>query len=310
MLSLVNSTLADMSIRENISDTVIQNIVDRYFTDKVNWRELKQLGILGIDEISLKKGYQDFVTVITSRVDDNNKILAVLKGHEKATVKAFFSEIPKKLRKTITAVCCDMYDGYIKAAKGVFSDSIAIIIDRFHVAKLYRKSLVSLRKQELNRLRKALSEEEYKSLKTAISILVKKQELYTKKDKQELELLFHYAPALKAAYRLARQLTVIYNTQHRPKTAEKKINNWIKKVQASHVNCFDNFIRTLTTYKNYIINYYIDRHTSGFVEGLNNKFKVIKRRCYGLVNIKHYFQRIVLDMQGYDLFLNKQTITV
>jgi transposase len=27
------------------------------------------------------------------------------------------------------------------------------------------------------------------------------------------------------------------------------------------------------------VHYFIDRHTSGFVEGFNNKLKVIKRRC-------------------------------
>jgi hypothetical protein len=46
----------------------------------------------------------------------------------------------------------------------------------------------------------------------------------------------------------------------------------------------------------------IDRHTSGFVEGLNNKLKVIKRRCYGMLNITHFFQRIQLDLYGYSLF--------
>ncbi|MBK8753639.1 MAG: transposase [Candidatus Competibacteraceae bacterium] len=44
-----------------------------------------------------------------------------------------------------------------------------------------------------------------------------------------------------------------------------------------------------------------DRLTSGFVEGLNNKIKVIKRRCYGLKNIGHLFQHLYLDLCGYSL---------
>ena len=51
-----------------------------------------------------------------------------------------------------------------------------------------------------------------------------------------------------------------------------------------------------------IANDFHDRQTSGFVEGLNNKIKVIKRRCYGLLNVKHLFQRIQLDLAGYALF--------
>ena len=50
-----------------------------------------------------------------------------------------------------------------------------------------------------------------------------------------------------------------------------------------------------------ITNYFLDRQTSGFVEGLNNKIKVIKRRCYGILNVKHLFQRIYLDLSGYAL---------
>lgn len=65
-------------------------------------------------------------------------------------------------------------------------------------------------------------------------------------------------------------------------------------------------LRTLSKYQDYITNYFIARNTSGFVEGLNNKLKVIKRRCYGIINKKHYFQRIFLDLQGYSLFLKNQ----
>jgi len=309
LLSLVNSTIADVSIKEGISDTAIQHVVDCYIATQVNWKQIKNLGIIGIDEISLKKRYRDYITLITSRVDGNNKIIAVLDGREKATIKRFFLGIPHKKIKTINAICCDMYDGYINAIREVIGSNIPIVVDRFHVAKLYRKALVSLRKQELKRLRKKLTVEEYGLLKNAISILVKKQELYTKQDKLELELLFKYSPAIKAAYRLARQLTGIYNKHYRKKTAQVQLTKWIESVRDQGVDCFDNFIETLTKYKDYVTNYFIGRNTSGFVEGLNNKFKIIKRRCYGILNIKHYFQRIFLDLEGYSIFLNNQLVT-
>jgi len=47
-----------------------------------------------------------------------------------------------------------------------------------------------------------------------------------------------------------------------------------------------------------ITNYFVDRNNSGFVEGLNNKIKVLKRRCYGIFNLRHLFQRIYLDLEG------------
>jgi Transposase and inactivated derivatives len=51
-----------------------------------------------------------------------------------------------------------------------------------------------------------------------------------------------------------------------------------------------------------ITNYFIDWQTIGFVESFNNKIKVIKRRFYGILNVKHLFQRIHLDIEGYSLF--------
>ena len=81
-------------------------------------------------------------------------ILAVLKDRQKKTVKAFLDSIPLRLRRTIKAVCSDMYDGFVNAVKEAFGSHV-LIIDRFHVAKGYRGAVDTLRKQELKRLKKA-----------------------------------------------------------------------------------------------------------------------------------------------------------
>lgn len=309
LLSLVHSTITDVSMKENISEQAIQLIVDKSISEKINWKDIKKIGILGADEIALRKGHKDFLSLITSRIDGRTHILSVIKVREKAAIKAFFLSIPQKKRKTIVAVCCDMYDGYINAAKEVFGEDVPIVADRFHVAKLYRKCLVSIRKKELARLRKELSAEEYKLLKPAIAILIKQKECYSRDDKVKLESLFKYSPPLKAAYRLARQLTSIFNANHKKETATNKIIEWIDKVKHSDTMCFNRFIKTLDKYKDEVSNYFIDRNTSGFVEGFNNKVKVMKRRCYGIFNIKHFFQRLFLDLEGYKLFNLNQMVS-
>ena len=63
-----------------------------------------------------------------------------------------------------------MYDGFINAAKEVFGTKITIVIDRFHVAKNDRGAIETLRKKEMRRLKKELSEEEYKKLKNIMWI--------------------------------------------------------------------------------------------------------------------------------------------
>ena len=70
LLELVNSTVADVSAKNTITEKTILGILDRQIESKVNWEPIKYLGIMGIDEIDLKKGYQDYVTVITSRINN------------------------------------------------------------------------------------------------------------------------------------------------------------------------------------------------------------------------------------------------
>ena len=59
---------------------------------------------------------------------------------------------------------------------------------------------------------------------------------------------------------------------------------------------------SISGYMPFIANYFKSRKNSGFVEGLNNKIKVIKRRCYGLSKITTVFQRLFLDLQGYEIY--------
>jgi len=250
----------------------------------------------------LKKGHKDFVTIITGLTNGNLLILGVLKGKKKQTVKNFLAKIPLRIRRTVETICVDLYEGFINAAKEIFSKKTKITADRFHVAKLYRNGLENLRKKELKRLKKLLSKEDYLSLKGVMWVLRKNKEHLSPEEKVQLDFLFSLSPQLKEAYQLRESLTHLFNEDINKFQGKHRINSWIRKVQRSPVRCFDSFIKTLLKFKDEISNYFINRRSSGFVEGLNNKIKVIKRRCYGVLNRKHLFQRIYLDISGYARF--------
>ena len=302
LLQIVNSTVEDTSIKEGLGYEAVMGIIHRYIGYEINWASIEKLDIIGIDEISLKKGHKDFVTIVTGRTGENIKILGVLKDRKKSTVKEFFKAIPKRLKRTVKAVCSDMYDGFVNAAKEVFGKKV-IVIDRFHVAKLYRNCMDGLRKKELKRLKEELTEEEYKKLKGAMWILRKNKEELTVEELAVLGCLFKHSPLLELAYNLCNDLTAIFEEDISKMEAKVKIDDWKKQVEKSGLSCFKTFIKTLDKFKDEILNYFTNRQTSGFVEGLNNKIKVIKRRCYGIINIKHLYQRIYLDLEGYATFV-------
>src|SRR5215471_11904289 len=179
LLSLVNSTVQDTSIKEDIGYEAIMGIIDRYIERDINWAAVPRLDVLGLDEISLKKGHRDFVAIITGRIETETVILGVLPDRKKATVKAFLRGIPPRLRQTIHAVCSDMYEGFVNAAKEVLGKRVKIVIDRFHVAKLYRSALDKLRKREVKRLKQELSKAAYGQLKGAMWALRKLKDRLT-----------------------------------------------------------------------------------------------------------------------------------
>jgi transposase len=299
----VNSTVADVSIKEGLGYEAVQGIVDRGVSKKVDWNEFKELAQIGIDEIASKKGHRDFFTMVTTRLATGSiRVLGVLEGREKATVKKFFSSIPKKLRKTIHVVCSDMYEGYINAVKEVLGKRVRVVVDRFHVAKLYRKGLDELRKKELKRLKKELPEADYNEFKGVLWLLRKNPAELTPEELEVLKGLFKYTPLLGAAYVFCYTLTSIFETPLTPAEAKRQLLAWKQLVQESEVDCFDSFLSTLDERLEEITNYFVDRQSSGFVEGLNNKIKVVKRRCYGIFNVGHLFQRLFIDLVGYEKF--------
>jgi len=58
----------------------------------------------------------------------------------------------------------------------------------------------------------------------------------------------------------------------------------------------ESFIRTFDTWQEEILNYFDARQTSGPVEGINNKARVIVKRAYGLKSADSLWTRLALDL--------------
>jgi transposase len=302
LLALIGSTISDVARKESLSYDLVLGALRRQIAATVNWEEIRQLEILGLDEIALKKGHRDFVVLLTSRQAHGQlKILGVLPDRRLETVEEFLRTIPERLRATVGEVCTDMYEGYTSAVKKVLP-GVRIVVDRFHVAKAYRDGADQLRKEVQRGLQASLSREEYAALKGTMWLFRRDPQDLDKEERKRLALLFECAPELKRAYDLREQLTAIFEADHDKACATAAIRRWMKRVSSSGLSCFDSFLVTLENWMDEITNYFVRRLTSGFVEGFNNKVKVLKRRCYGITNLKHLFQRLYLDLEGYRLF--------
>jgi transposase len=217
---------------------------------------------LSLDEFSREKGKRKFVTVVSDL--DKSSLLEVIDSHKSDEIIEMLKAQPQAMRENVKEVSVDMWGGFQKVIKEVFPNAL-IVIDRFHVMKLVNKAL--------NKIRLLL---ELKGLKNRL-LLLKNAENLTEEEKEELKTLLNQSPCLSIAYELKEELRNIYETSTTVKMGLRKLKKWL--VSARYI--FGQTATTLEKHIQEICHYFINRTTSGVMEGLNNKIKLIIRQSYG-----------------------------
>ena len=84
MKQLIGSTVADVSLKENLGYDAVLGALERQVDDEIDWDKVENLNTIGIDEVAQKKGHKGYRAIITARQDDGTVlILAVLKNRKK-----------------------------------------------------------------------------------------------------------------------------------------------------------------------------------------------------------------------------------
>jgi transposase len=253
-------TVEQVSKNENLSPKQVQKIFSQLAqSKKKDWGMSERLSL---DEISKEKGKRKFVTVVGEL--DKGSLLEVIDSHKSEEIIEVLKAQPLAMRENVKEVSVDMWGGFQKVIKEVFPNA-AIVIDRFHVMKLVNKAL--------NKLRLNLG---FKGLKNR-SLLLKNGTDLTCEEKPELLLILSQSPCLSIAYELKEEFHAIYETSTTVKIGLKRFKQWL--TQARYF--FSQTTRTLEKYLPEICNYFVNRTTSGVMEGLNNKIKLILRQSYG-----------------------------
>jgi len=299
---LLNATVADAARKLGVSEETIDGLLDRWIERAVDWDAWERLGVIGLDEIALKRGHRDVVALVTVPLAEGGvEIVAVLADRKKQTVAAFLRAIPETLRRTIERTCTDMYEGFVNA----ITEEIPwaeIVIERFHVARAYRDGADTGRKKELKRLKHAVPEAEYAEITGAMWPFRQQPGDLKPEERALLERVFRSSPKIEAAYHLREDLTDLFERNDTKAGAKRAIRGWCKRVRESRRAEFESCLGTLDRWMEEITNDFQGRQTSGFVEGFNNRVKVLKRRCYGIFTVRSLFPRLTLDLHGYQLF--------
>ena len=112
---------------------------------------------------------------------------------------------------------------------------------------------------------------------------------------QALDDLFERVPVLGQIYHMRWEATEIFDTATDRATAEKLLRQWIDQARTTDLD-WQPFITMLENHWDGILAYFDERRSSGPVEGLNTKLRVITRRTYGLKSVATLWTRLVLDV--------------
>jgi transposase len=102
-------------------------------------------------------------------------------------------------------------------------------------------------------------------------------------------------PRLRALYDIRVRFREVFETAaDRRKALREFVGLWLDILD--QFPALDSFIRTFEAWQDEILNYFEAGQTSGPVEGINNKARVIVKRAYGLKSADSLWTRLVLDL--------------
>ena len=285
---------AAVAKHEGVSDTVVRKIYDSYAVACVDPQgRPKAIRVLGIDEISMRKGHRDFVCVITDI--DRRRVIEVLDDRLKETLVAYFEALPRSVRNSIKYVSIDMWEGYYQAVTEALPKRVKVVVDRFHVMKNLNDALTKCRRE----IQRTMSKEDRDELKGLRWILVKNQDNLDKEEKAKLKQMYMKCPELKTCHKLKEDFRSIFEKETSRAKAKAKLQAWKRRVRKTGLKSLEPFLTTLDNWEQWILNYFSSgKITNGAVEGINNKLKLIKRRAYGYRNNGNFRQRVLVECGG------------
>ena len=304
-LNILEDLKEDMSFttiarKRNVSIQTVIDIFESYVSfDRVPFGE-----VLCMDEFkNLKhsKGKYAFVMY-----DPNaHAINDILPDRIQGTIDDYLYKVDWHEKDKVKYVVTDMNESYRTIIHKHFKNATHII-DCFHFLRYVEDALNSVRIRIQGLFKD--TDKEYKILKknwrilSAYYIDVEGENIYNhiqKKDTSATQILIDASCVhkdIEEAYNLTQEFLYGVRTV-KYEEASKWMDDWIKKIKESTCKEFVDLAGMFINWKIEIINSFIrfgdKRLHNGYLEGINNKIKVIKRISYGYSNFSHFRNRIM-----------------
>jgi transposase len=285
------TSLQAVHLKEQLGYKSVERLYYEHAQEKTAVPEPVLVRQLGIDEIALLKGHDAFVLVLSDL--ERGCILDLLPDRKKETLMAYFADWTDEQRQAVREVAMDLWEPYAQAVEGCLPQA-RIVADRFHVMKLLNDRVTTARRQ----IQREAPDAARAVLKGCRWLLVRNEVDLSDEHKERLQAMFVVAPELEALHRLKERFRAIFAEPISRELANWRLFGWIGEVERSGLAPLATFVETLRRRLSHILNYFPGRLSSGRVEGLNAKIKLIKRCAYGFRNFAHFALRVQVECDG------------
>lgn len=231
--------------------------------------------VIGIDELSIRKGHT--YRIIVSDIERGRPIWVGGEGRKEEDMDLFFAELGPKKAKYIRLAVMDMWLAFYNSVKK-HAPKAKILFDKFHILMHLSKAMDEVRREEYKRV----SDVERKFIKGQRYTLLSHKENLTLAGRQSLKKLLSVNKRIQTAYLLKEEFDQLWDYQSKA-WARKFFDNWKEQLKWQRLEPFEKFANMIEKHWEGIASYCHSENKVklGFVEGLNNKVRVIQRRAYG-----------------------------
>ena len=245
---------------------------------------------IGIDEISIRKGHT--YRIVVSDLLRRRPIWFGGEDRSEKSMAMFYQQLGEKKSRGIRLAVMDMWKPF-RNMTNEHAPQAAILFDKFHVMRHLGEALDKVRKAEYARL----SGRDRSFIKGQKYTLLSHRENLTPAGRQNLKKLLAANKRLNTAYLLKESFGQLWDYE-REGWARRFFDNWRASLKWQRLEPYEKFAEMIERHWDGISAYCNPENkvSLGFVEGLNNKIRVIQRRAYGLRDEEYLRLKILTCM--------------
>jgi transposase len=272
----------------HIAPTTLSDLLHRSVARARQNHRIRNLEILGIDEISYCKGHK-YATLVY----DLKKARGVWvgKGKGRETIDQFFNqELSDHQKRQIRWATCDMSRAYIAAIEA-HCPNVTLVLDRFHIVKALNEAVDEVRKQQW----RLAAADQRKALMGLRWLLFKHPSKRSQKDTHTLTALKKGNRRIHRAWVLKDEFERFWN-YNAPWAAERFMKRWTTTVLKSRLQPMRDFVTMIRKHSHRILPYLGSRLTNAIGEGINRIIKIVKNRASGFRHLSAFSDMIFLTV--------------